>query len=358
MKNNRNTSLMIKAIMLLLALIIMIFAASLAWFAPPDLPVDATGVSVNTSAAKYFDMAVGFQSTKNGYQYTMSQYSKNLSLRDVITPTGEHFDVLADFSPVDITGDGVTLVKPTMQLKNKDIDRYSNTFTSVTPNKEYICFDMYFRASEPCQVFLDEGSFVKGAIEDTPGDGNLVDTELLANDDGRKAKEGNFSKDAIVGAVRISFVNYSQFYEGEDPENLNQEASILWLPRPDIHLGTVDEDGKIDNPWALATGLTPDNTIVDYFGATDKFEGSPANTFMHHYYTYKLAYDGHIIGDVNYEGTVTDIQKEAICEVNYKSGDYYYGKTQVNIWIEGCDAEARRAMAGGQFQVNFDLAGS
>ncbi len=356
MKNKQNTSLMIKAIMLLLALIIMIFAASIAWFIPPDKPVDATGISVNTSAAKYFDMAVGFQSSKNGYQYTMSQYSKNLSLRDVITADGEHFDVLADFSPVDITGDGVTLVRPSMQLKNKDIDRTSNTFTTVSPNKEYICFDMYFRASEPCKVYLDEGSFVKGAVEETAGDGNLIQTEDVEGV--RKAKEGNFSKDAVVGAVRISFVNYAKFNEGEDPDNLNDTASILWLPRPDIHLGTVDENGQIIDPWSLATGLTPDNTIVDYFGSTDRFMGYPADTFTHHYYAYIKNDDGVYIGEDRNAETVTEPKRESICEVNYKSGDYYYGKTQVNIWIEGCDAEARRAMAGGQFQVNFDLAGS
>lgn len=346
MKSKQNTSLMIKAIMLLLALIIMVFVASLAWFTETATPVEATGVSVKTSASKYFDMAVGFESSVNGYQYTISQYSKNLNLRDVITADGKHYDALHDFSPIDITGDGVTLVRPSMQPKNVDIDRNSGTFTTVSPNKEYICFDMYFRASEPCQVFLDEGSFVKGAIEDTPGDGNLVDTELLANDDGRKAKEGNFSKDAVVGAVRVSFVNYDVFYEGEDLENLQNEARLLWLPRPDIHLNTPNNE-----IWSLSTGLTKDNVIDDSFGSS---------TFTHQYYTYIYdeAQERYFGEDRIYENTVTDPSKDAICSVNYKNGDYYYGKTQVNIWIEGCDAEARRAIAGGKFQVNFDLAGA
>lgn len=351
MKTKQSTSLMIKAIMLLLALIIMIFAASLAWFAPPGLPVDATGVSIKTSAAKYFDMAVGFESSVNGYQYTMSQYSKNMNLRDIITADGTHYDVLHDFSPIDITGDGVTLVRPSMQLKNADIDRNSSTFTTVSPNKEYICFDMYFRASEPCKVFLDEGSFVKGAIEIEGGD--LVQTEDTGSN--RKAAEGDYSKDAVVGAVRISFVNYDEFYEGEDLTNLQDSARLLWLPRPDIHLNT-----PLGEKWTLSTGLTPDNTVVDYFGASDRFIGYPADTFTHHYYTYIYSEEqGRYIGeDRNYENTITDPSKDAVCDVNYKNGDYYYGKTQVNIWIEGCDAEARRTIAGGQFLVNFDLAGA
>ncbi len=353
MNKRQNTALMVKAIMLLLALIVMIFIASVAWFIPPDAPVNADGLTLEATAGKYFDMAVGFQSSKNGYQYTMSQYSKNLNLRDVITADGIHYDALDDFSPVDITGDGVTLVRPSMQLKNKDIDRTSHTFTTVSPNKEYICIDMYFRAEDPCRVYLDKNSFVKGAIEETPGDGNLIQTEDTG--DNRKSDYGNFSKDAVVGAVRVSFVNYSRFIEGEDSANRNDSARVLWLPRPDIHLNSTNNF----NDWELKTGLTPDNTVVDYYGATDRFMGHPADTFTHHYFTYIFnettgLYDGE---DRNYLNTVTDPSKDAICDVDYKIGDYYYGKTQVNIWIEGCDAESRRAVAGGQFQVNFDLAG-
>lgn len=352
MNKKQNTALMVKAIMLLLALIVMIFAASLAWFRSPEAPVNADGLTLQATAGKYFDMAVGFQSSKNGYQYTMSQYSKNLNLRDVITADGQHFDALADFSPVDITGDGVTLVRPSMQLKNKDIDRTSNAFTTVSPNKEYICIDMYFRAEDPCKVYLDKNSYVKGAIENTPGDGNLVNAELLAEEGSRKASEGNFSKDAVVGAVRISFVNYDQFEEADDPDNRQDVARVLWLPRPDIHLNS----NNTSEGWTLSTNVQPEQ-IYDSYGVTDRFGGFKADTYTHHYYSYGIADDGQQIGDINYEKTVTSPNRLAICDVDTKIGDYYYGKTQVNIWVEGCDAEARRAIAGGQFQVNFDLAG-
>ena len=352
MSKRKNVSLMMKAIMLLLALIVMIFAATLAWFAPPDLSSHATGVSVATTTGKYFDMAVGFQSSANGYQYTMSQYTKNLNLSDIITADGEHFDVLHDFSPVDITGDGVTLVRPSMQVKNKDIDRTSNTFTKVSPNKEYISFDMYFRSDEVCQVFLDENSYVKGVIEVTPGDGNLIQTE--GTDDNRKADKGDFSKDAVVGAVRVSFVNYNGFVEGDDPDNCLDEARVLWLPRPDVFL---QDSQDMNEEWTLFTDVGPREKFTEFQPVSDKLTPHKCDTYTHHFYSYKVADDGHIIGDMDYEGTVTDPRRDPICDVNYKSGDYYYGKTKVNIWIEGCDAEARRAISGGQFQVNFDLAG-
>lgn len=355
MTKRQNTSLIIKAIMLLLALIVMIFVATLAWFSKTSTPVAATGVSAKTSSSKIFDIAIGFQSSRNGYQYTMSDYRKTFSLRELTTIDGETYDALADFSPVDITGDGVTLVRPSMQVKNKDIDRTSNTFTTVSPNKEYICFDMYFRASEPCKVYLDKDSYVKGAIEQAVGDGSLIQTEYT--DSNRKAEQGDFSKDAVVGAVRVAFVNYDKFIEGEDNSSRQSEARLLWLPRPDIHLNSTDNYST--NPWTLSTGLTKDNTIVDYYAATDRFIGYPADTFTHHYYTYVYnEAEGQYVGeDRNYQNTITSPYKDAICDINYKSGDYYYGKTQVNIWIEGCDAEARRAVAGGQFQIEFDLAG-
>lgn len=350
----QNSSFIIKAIVLLLSMIIMVFVATLAWFAPPDLPVHATGVSVKTSAGKTFDMAVGFQASANDYKYTFSKYDKNLNLRDIITYDNVHYDVLSDFSPIDITGDGVTLVRPSMANKNKDIDRNSNTFTLVTENKEYISFDLYFRANEPCKVALDERAFAKGIVETEPGDGSLITSTE------RKADEGNFSKDCVVGAVRVSFVNYNRFYEGEDKANLLNEAEFVWLPRPDIHLNSTDNYST--NPWTLSTGLTPDNTIVDYYGASDRFIGSPADTFTHHFYTYQYdeSMQKYVGEDRNYDRskTVTDPVGKVICDVNYNNGGFYYGKTRVNIWIEGCDAEARRAISGGQFQVNFDFAAS
>ncbi|MBE6824042.1 MAG: hypothetical protein E7513_01715 [Ruminococcaceae bacterium] len=353
MKSRQSTSLIIKAIMLLLALIVMVFVASLAWFSEADRPVNATGVSVQASRSVSFDMAVGFESSVNGYQYTMSQYTNELNIRDIVTVDGVHYDALHDFSPIDVTGDGVTLIRPSMTAKNADIDRNSSVYTTVTPNKEYISFDMYFRSSEPCKVYLDSGSFVKGAIEDEPGDGNLVQTTDTGSN--RKAAEGDYSKDAVVGAVRVAFVNYDGFVEGEDSANLKETAELLWLPRPDIHLNSSGATGT----WTLSTGLTKENTVLDYIGADGRFGGWPVDTFMHHFYTFVYNEDqGKYVGeDRNYVDTVTDPSRDAICDVSFKNGDYYYGKTLVNIWIEGCDSEARRTIAGGQFVVNFDLAG-
>lgn len=352
MKKKQSTSLIVKAIMLLLAFIVMVFVVSLAWFSRTSTPVHGTGVSAKTSGIVTFDIAVGFKTSANGYKYTMSQYSKQFNLRDVVTPEGEHFDALHDFSPIDVTGNGVKLIRPSMLTKNTDIDRTSSTYTTVTPNKEYISFDMYFKADEPCKVYLDENSFVKGAVEEEAGDGNLIVTQDPDNSK-RKSNDGDFSKDAVVGAVRVAFVNYESFTEGETTD-LKNEARLLWLPRPDIHLNSDGEKGS----WTLSTNVQPGG-IYDRFLDNDRYLYSTCDTYTHHYYAflYDESSNTYVGTDLNYGNTVTDPSRIAVCDVSEKVGDYYYGKTQVNIWIEGCDAEARRTIAGGMFQVNFDLAG-
>ncbi len=355
--NRQQRSLIIKAIMLLLAFIVMIFAATLAWYSE-NLTATAEGLSVSTSADRAFNMAVGFNTSSTGYDYVMSAYSKEIKLEDVVTVDGVHYNVLDDFSPIDVTGDGATLVRPSMTSKNTDIDRNVNTFTSVTPNKEYISFDLYFEADEECKVYLDNGSFVKGAIEGSPRDGNLVQTADTG--DNRKAAEGNFSKDAIVGAIRVAFVNYSEYNEDYDPDKRLEAPSLLWLPRPDIFLDCKKADDRLTDkevPWDLQINVQPNEHWTEYKSASDKGINPRCDTYTHHYYSYKLDADNQKIGDMDYQGTVTSPDKVYICDINTPKNDKYYGKTQVNIWIEGCDAEARRTMSGGKFQINFDLAG-
>lgn len=333
-----NTSLIIRGIMLLLALIIMVFVGTQAWFSETRPYVDATGLSAQAKGSAEVDIAVGFKTSVNGYQYTISNYDKDLNLRKVMVGTTE-YDAMHDFSPLDVTGDGVTLIRPTMQTKNKDIDRDSVLYKTVTPNKEYISFDMYFRSTEPCKVYLDEESYVIGGVEEEVGDGNLIQDTLT--DYNRKAEEGNYSCDAVVGAVRVAFVGYSQVIEGEDIENRDTTPTLLWLPRPDVHLNTSGPTGE----WSLSTGVQP-GEYIDTYGDMD------CDTYTHHYYAFVNGRGT----DINYADTVVKTNTDVICEVGgEKIGDYYYGKTQCNIWIEGCDTEARRTIAGGKFLVNFDL---
>ncbi|MBQ8538242.1 MAG: hypothetical protein IJ433_01165 [Ruminococcus sp.] len=330
MKKKQTTSLMIKAIMLLLALIIMIFAASLAWFAPPDQPVYASGLSISANSTKEFEMAVGAKCSDTNYDYKVSKYSKELDLTELELDSGDKFNALVDFSPIDVTGDGVTLVRPSLGDKNSDIDRTSAVYSTVTQNREYISFDLYFKCSEECQVVLDKESFVRADCETEVGDGSLV------------SLDGTYSKDAIVGAIRVAFVNYSHFTENILAGTLASEPSLLWLPRPDVFLDAGE--GQV------GTLYTDVQTGEHYY----KIQGENCcDTYTHHYYSYTHP-DGQ--GDYDYEGTVTNPSNTFVCNVDTEIDGAFYGKTQVNIWVEGCDAEARRSLSGGKFYINFDFA--
>ncbi len=345
MTKRKNSSLIIKGIMLLLALIIMVFVASLAWFTTTAPPVDATGVQAKARGVAEFEMAVGFKTSQNGYKYMVSDYEKTLNFRDL--KCGEvRMDALHDFSPLDVTGDGVTLIRPTLTNKNSQIDRNSNVYTTVTPNKEYICVDMYFRSNEMCDVYLDKDSYVVGKCE-LNDDGTINEGGLLT-DTVRKSSYGDFSKDAVVGAVRVSFVEYDKVLYEEDLTNRLTTPALLWLPRPDVYL----ESNQSTSGWTLHTGVQPGDRIIDNGYST-------WDTYTHHYYAFAQNAEGESVGtDFNYQDTVVQTNSDIICHIDELHEDgYYYGKTQVNIWIEGCDTEARRAISGGEFLVNFDLRG-
>ena len=89
--------------------------------------------------------------------------------------------------------------------------------------------------------------------------------------------------------------------------------------------------------WTLSTGL------------------KTGTTFTHTYY------DPATQQDVPYTGTVTSPKassNDKITNISNQSGQYYYSKVKVVIWLEGNDTEARRAISGGKFEVACDFKGA
>ena len=81
--NRQQRSLIIKGIMLLLAFIVMIFAATIAWFSHIRT-VTADGISVKTKTTQDFKMAVGFKNNetegKGDDGYVVSEFTKHFEL--------------------------------------------------------------------------------------------------------------------------------------------------------------------------------------------------------------------------------------------------------------------------------------
>lgn len=349
MKSKQNTSLMIKAIMLLLALIIMVFIACLAWFIPPDYPVTANGLSVKTEREQGFDMAVGFETKLSG-GYVMSKFDKDFILTNIYAEptTGSegkagYYNIFNDFTSLDLTGNGINLIRPTMKPKFTGIDTTSTSYSVAEANKDYISFDLYIRAPKPCKLYLADESEAIGRAEYDGG--SLV------------SASGEVSPDAIVGAIRTAFTDYGadNYKEADNYEEVIEPKTAptaLWIPRSDI---------RYDDTTVLGPHLYTDITSQYHADASYTVDGVSMNTYVHHYFYYpgnnQVGY--YSTFDDAITKTITGLSKDnvVICDIGHfnQSDNMYYGKVLINIWIDGCDSEARRAMNGGGFKIDFQF---
>lgn len=343
MKTNRHT-LMAKGIMVLLTLLILAFVISFAWYTVADPVADAKGASFALGASGDFEYAIGFYNNGTGGSYKITDFTSDstaLNLENLEASDGGTYNLLHDYMPIDVTGDGRTLIRPAMSYGNKEIDQSSNDYSLADPNVQYISFDLYFRSTVPnVPIKLGNGSWAKGNCEYN----NLGYTGSSTAADFNKSTYGNFSKDAVVGAVRIAFVPYNKnlpasfanlsAYEDDTPQYLADSASLLWLPKPELQL----IEGSTATNWTLST---------------------TANNNQHTYYS--IFESGHPKQVKTYSNTITTAmitaQNREFTRIDNSVhiGEYYYSKVNVRIWVEGTDKEARRATSGGKFGVNFKL---
>lgn len=429
-KQNRH-SLMAKGIMVLLALLVLVFIFTMAWFISQDHPAIANGLSVSTKSSVDFDVAIGFSSPDTGGNYYVTDFASaetfdfedltipvtvnignNTTITNPISETIEHFNLLSSFKPIDLTGNGVRLYRPSMMPKNASI-RYDDSTVSydITENKQYISFDLYVRSkSSDMHVSLDTQSYLTGAceVDDVPivtltdeiADGDVIvgrDTHnganLKENTTYRKSTYGNFSEDSVVGAVRIAFTQYKQYennlasyftcpekkltYDAGDYQ-LDASTLKLWIPRPDLYL--QDKPVESTDPWVLVTKADDNDAFQDNVTFYDNvmrtvYTGSSSGTIsyenaakLHKFYDdTKIAQftAGQAASRFSSVNAITDLATQDTSIVRLDSNmtatvgsdSVYYGKCRVNLWIEGCDAEARRAIDGGSFLFGFDLKG-
>ena len=362
MKTTRH-SLMAKGIMVLLALIVLIFAITFSWFTSRT-SLTADGISLTAETSGDFEYAIGFYNNGTGGSYAVTQFTSDPAALDLKALTASvdggttygTYDLLHDYQPIDITGDGVTLIRPSMMHSNTDINKSSDDFSYAVPNQQYINFDLYFRSdTQGIPVYLADGSFAKAACENAVGSGALTDSTKASANGYNKSDYGDFSKDAIVGATRIAITpyNYSSkptnLYGGSDAYQAITDSSMLdgahgfiWLPRPDIHVNSTD-------------------TLTGWTLSTADYPAAYKDTDAQHTY-YDIFEQGSQKQIATYSNTITPTvlaqsnQLMANIDSNsFEYGDYYYTKVNVRIWVEGTDLEARRAFSGGRFEVNFKL---
>ena len=243
-----------------------------------------------------------------------------------------------DLVLVDITGEGTTLVRP--KLLQSAEETTGVTFASpdistasewVTPeaNKDYIDVPLEFRSNKHLDVYLGAGSAV------TPHCG--LDNALGANAE-NVSNYGSFSRDLMAGAARVAFVS-----AGASPETV-----MVWEPNRNYEL-------YYESGWQFNLNGSAETPHKYYYVASSnaKIESSLESVNIPVVYDEDIALN---TAAISYP-TGSALNARVLTLAYNEATGFYEGKVTLRIWIEGCDREARRALAGGQIDVALYLNG-
>lgn len=323
--NNKKRLLFLVNIVLMVALIVV---ASYAWFNRNTInTVDVDQIAFEGSSD--LEVSLTGDDTDYGFSKTMSITTNSLS--NEITGDG----IPANFRHAVTTSsasNSTILVPDTAQLSK---------WENAVSGKDYIVQNVYFRSKEQISVYLGSGSYVKGADE-INGNSLVGSAQRLSSAKGIVDSSGNpvsVSKDCVVGATRVAFLN-----------SAGTTRSFTWIPRANIFYDTKGENKIIYG-----------GTAYDSDNLTDSYANNPMCplTSTHYYYTTTgtAATSANVIAGAKALSSGSAVAGSKVVELTTLDGEYYKGSAQIVIWIEGCDAEARRAFAGGKFGIHFQFIG-
>lgn len=315
-KVKRDTkSLVIKNLIVRAVLIIIALTGVISWFTNKT-EATADGINVICEAPKGLKIAVVQHGEPAPDVNDETQWSEG-----EITLTKEDYPFLKEQSIIEITSDGTDFYKPKLTQENGKAKPDTSSEWDVADKDSYLSIDVYMKTGEDHMVYLNSGTEI-----------SPISTTLTGEQSGNKSDDGDFSKDCIVGAVRLSTVN-----------SADSKLKNLWIPAPQIH---YDSDKK---------EVTLGNTSGD--------------TFKHKYWKVTKNSDGKTgkptgTAPVEYKDVITNTNNDFKLGKNYDfamltkkqpSDKYASGMTTVNIWVDGEDDEARFAMVGGKFKATIKL---
>ena len=253
-------------------------------------------------------------------------------------------NVLDTMKFVEVTGDGETFGIPQLTQKSNYavIDQTSTNWSDAVANRDYLQFTVYMRSKDPLSVYLGSESAA------TPSS-SVVTGEDCGNKSTAKLASGAvpFSKDCVVGALRVSF---------KDTSN----NRYIWITNPNFHLDNKigkDEHSMVTNATSAKYTHGSNTQAVGY----DFYWNNP---YVHYYSTYGDSTGSCKIYDANktltslpdtVNTTPSATTKVATLTKSSSTSEYYEGKTTFTVWIEGCDTEARRALIDGRFNLSLVL---
>lgn len=317
---NRKTGRMIaKNLIVLFTVALAGFCGIQAWFTD-NRSAEANGIEVECQAPDGIEIAVVGHDAPAPTEYTTGNITLNKT----------NCKFLEKLQLTEITGDGTYFSKPALIQSGGQAHVNPNAdWSDPTANVHYLSFDLYIRSKSQYNIAIGKKSTIKPVAPHLTSQNGTGITN--------KSKYGNFSRDAVVGAVRFSVVDYT------DPPS----KKLLWLPAPNIFLDQNDDGYTLsDNK---EEGVSYSHVYYD----TKKMKHTVSNAEQDAAFVVnKNGFDGG--GKFTYELG----KNKSIAELT-KSKDstdpYYSAMVTCNMWIEGEDEEARLALVNGQFKVNLVL---
>lgn len=315
-KIKRDTkSLVMKNLIVMAVLIILALTGVISWFTNKT-KATADGINVTCETPKGLKIAVVRHGEEAPDVNDDTQWSEG-----EITLTDDKYPFLKEQSIIEITSDGTDFYKPKLTQENGKAKPDTSSEWDVADKDSYLSIDVYMKTGEDHVVNLNSGTEI-----------SPISTTLTGEQSGNKSDDGDFSKDCIVGAVRLSTVN-----------STDSTIKNLWIPAPQIHYDSEEKKVTLCN----ISGDTFEHKYWKVAKNSDGKTGMPQGT-----------------APVKYEGVITNTNDNFKLGKNCKfaeltkkqpSDKYATGMTTVNIWVDGEDDEARFAMVGGNFKATIKL---
>lgn len=313
-KIKRDTkSLVMKNLIVMAVLIIIALTGVISWFTNKT-EATADGINVTCKAPKGLKIAV----VRHG---DSPPTDKDFENNGTITLNDDKYPFLKEQSIIEITSDGTDFYKPKLTQENGKAKPDPSSVWDVADKDSYLSIDVYMKTGEDHVVYLNSETEI-----------SPISTTLTGEQSGNKSDDGDFSKDCIVGAVRLSTVN-----------STDSTIKNLWIPAPQIHYNSDKKEVTLGN-------TSGDTFIHKYWKVvknSDGKTGMPQGT--------DAVKKADVITNTNNDFKLGENCKFAELTKKQPNDEYATGMTTVNIWVDGEDDEARFAMVGGKFKATIKL---
>lgn len=315
-KVKRDTkSLVMKNLIVMAVLIAIALTGVISWFTNKT-KATADGINVICEAPDGLEVAIVPHGSKKELNYQAGKID--------LTKCESLSDLFSNLSFEELTSDGLRFYKPklnqsgstvTVDTTDKwlDAEDYAYKNHSDGTSIPYLSLDIYMRSKNAHTIVLGSDTYIKPNSD-----------KLNGADSGNKSELGDFSKDCIVGAVRMSTV------VGNEPK--------LWIPAPNIlydyDKGTVSTEIKDKNSESFKH---------KYWEVTDLQPSSDE----------QVAEDVIVNNNCDYKIGKNDALNIALSQDN--DDKLFKANFTLNIWVDGEDTEARQAMVGGKFTASIKL---